>query len=502
MTVSNEAVLLPWLGEFGWMIMRHVRWAHAYQADSKIVCCQPGHECLFPSGTAFFTDWTNPIAENRRCEHTAYQDRGATDRFYAELTPRLKALFPRHEIATPHYICHWHMADHPSYKFRPTAPRALPKVDVTLGVRRRAFGAERNWPYWSDLAALLRAVGLTVGILGDPATSHDCAADGRAWDHPQGPTAGTVDLLSGCRLYVGGDSGISHLAALLDVPTLLIDGPNSAQIGPMARANHRFFSKLPASAWQSLDAVYGAALRCLQVLDGRAATADLAVHVLTYGDGRFLPATLDSLFARIAEEPRLKATVHLIANQVTDKTRAIIQCYRSRLAGVCAFETNLGIAGAYEAAIPRIPTAKYMTAEDDVEFLRPLSLYGALLGSTPQVGAASGQHSPDHETHGDMLHAGVRWLLKSGERGQCLVFRATDLETLRPFQDNGREYFDCWVWRDAPLALRGRHRHIAVLPGGVRHMAPAKADTTLPDGCRKGDMREYTAEQIAEAART
>ena len=39
MTVSHKAVLLPWLGEFGWMIMQHVRWAHACQADFKIVCC-------------------------------------------------------------------------------------------------------------------------------------------------------------------------------------------------------------------------------------------------------------------------------------------------------------------------------------------------------------------------------------------------------------------------------------------------------------------------------
>jgi hypothetical protein len=457
-----------------------------------------------PSGTAYFTDWTNPIPDDRRCGHTASDDWGATDRFYAELTPRLKALFPGHDIVSPEYDCHWHMADHPAYKFRPAAPRVLPRVDVTLGVRRRNFGPERNWPHWSDLAALLRAVGLTVGILGDPATSQDCPADGRAWDHPDGSTAGTVDLLSGCRLYVGGDSGVSHLAALLDVPTLLIDSPHSGQTGPMARANHNFFSKLPASAWQSLDEVYGATLRCLQLLEGRGAAADLAVYVLTYGDRRFLPATLDSLFARIAEEPRLKAAVHLIANQVTDKTRAAIEPYRRRLAGVCAFETNRGVAAAYEAAIPRIPTAKYvMTAEDDVEFLRPLSLYGSLLASTPEVGAASGQHSPEHSAYGEMVHAGARWLLKPAERGQCLVFRATDLETLRPFQnDAGLAGFDWWVCRDAPLAFHGRHRHVAALPGGVRHLAPAKADTTVPHFYRSGDLPEYTPEQIAEAART
>ena len=224
--MQNSAILLPYVGEFGWMIQEHVRWAHAYQAASKRIWCQAGQECLFPSATAFFTDWSNPIPEDRRCWSTDWYDRGARDRFYDQLRPRLQLLFPNEEIITPQYGCRWHMSDAAEFKFRPQVRGVLPAVDVAIGPRMREFDAGRNWPHWQAFAKLLRASGIVVGVVGAPATSSSVEADVRAWQHPDGIDAGCIDVLSHCKLYVGVDSGVSHLAALVDAPTLLIERDN------------------------------------------------------------------------------------------------------------------------------------------------------------------------------------------------------------------------------------------------------------------------------------
>lgn len=227
-----------------------------------------GHECLFPSATTYYTNWTNPIPEHDRWEGTSWSDPRARDRYYELLTPQLKSLFPDHEIVAPQYGCHWHMSDAPGFTFRPQATARLPPVDVVLGARNRSFDTTRNWPYWDGLLANLRSAGLTTGIAGSMDATLTVGADAYAWDHPDGDTAGSVDLLSRCRLYVGVDSGMSHLAGVMSVPMLIIDAYVSHHmIGPALRANKSVHRTIPPDHWNDLKSVTSAVYEMLDVAD-------------------------------------------------------------------------------------------------------------------------------------------------------------------------------------------------------------------------------------------
>src|SRR5437763_14726795 len=44
---GKACVFLPFVGEFGHLIMSHIRLVHFHKASRKIVCCRPGEEVLF-----------------------------------------------------------------------------------------------------------------------------------------------------------------------------------------------------------------------------------------------------------------------------------------------------------------------------------------------------------------------------------------------------------------------------------------------------------------------
>jgi hypothetical protein len=129
-------------------------------------------------------------------------------------------------------------------------PCGLPAVDVVLSPRKRLWAPVRNWNGWEQLASGLLAAGFTVGIAGAKETSAEIPATVHAWQHPGGQTAGTIDLLKHCRWYVGNDSGVSHLAALLDIPSIIIPhGGPGMQLDILSAANRSGMEI--CEAWQS-----------------------------------------------------------------------------------------------------------------------------------------------------------------------------------------------------------------------------------------------------------
>ncbi|NQT85701.1 glycosyltransferase family 9 protein [bacterium] len=109
-------------------------------------------------------------------------------------------------------------------------------IDAPVVVHPGSGGAAKRWPLerFAELAARLGAP--VVWVLG-PAEE----ADGRAREVGE-RVATVVDglsldalsgLLAGCRLYVGNDSGVSHLAAALGAPTVAVFGATDPAVwGP------------------------------------------------------------------------------------------------------------------------------------------------------------------------------------------------------------------------------------------------------------------------------
>jgi hypothetical protein len=94
------------------------------------------------------------------------------------------------------------------------------RADVLVAPRLRELAPERNYPHWPEIAAALAANGYTVGVIGRPDISLPIpAAQVRSWDF-QWPDNAVVELMKTCRLYIGTDTGPTHLAGLLSTPTL------------------------------------------------------------------------------------------------------------------------------------------------------------------------------------------------------------------------------------------------------------------------------------------
>lgn len=237
---------LPFLGEFGCLIADYARAIHAHPAKRKLVFCRHGEECLFPSATEFRYDWTE-APDDRLAGVAGTEPRELPG--WKVVAPNAKADFGK--VA--------------KVKFMPAAPERLPMVDVVIAPRVRRVAKGRNWQHWRELVIRLRSLGLKVGVAGVQATSQAVDADCFAWQHPGGATAGTVDLLSKCRLYIGTDSGVSHLAALMDSPSIIINqGVNVRnQLAELRSANRGYVDILPASDWEGTNGVIDAVKRAL-----------------------------------------------------------------------------------------------------------------------------------------------------------------------------------------------------------------------------------------------
>ena len=194
-------LFLPHCGEFGHRIfsLRFVAW---HPASHKIVCCRPREVALYPTADAFDFAWTDPVPDDQRV--------GSIRNFELHW-PRIIERYPRHcpidqsrlsledeiNVLNPNRQLPFHL---------PTTGR--PAVDVVLGYRKREYCPQRNWPEenWAALKAELYSRKITFAQL-PTSTAGDCSA--------------AIELLANCRLYVGTDSGASHLASEVRCPMLI-----------------------------------------------------------------------------------------------------------------------------------------------------------------------------------------------------------------------------------------------------------------------------------------
>jgi ADP-heptose:LPS heptosyltransferase len=157
----------------------------------------------------------------------------------AYLTRCMATLFP----ALPEEIV-WQPPE--SYAWQPNAGR-------TLVIHPGSGGKQKCWPieYYATLTILLHQRGIPIVVLSGPAESdllpalRSLLADVPAERLQFLASASLLDLallLRTCRAYLGNDSGITHLAALLGVPTIALFGPSDpvfwCPIGPRVMVVH------------------------------------------------------------------------------------------------------------------------------------------------------------------------------------------------------------------------------------------------------------------------
>lgn len=210
---DRPVIFKPFTGEFGHEVMSHMRLVHWHRAAEKIVCCPPGHEVLYPSATSFVTDWTNPVPDAGRVSTIAHD---------VPEWPAIAARFADHVVVeganglSPEQQI---FAVHPDQCIELSPKRRGLTADIVFGVRHREFCPERNWDHWQTLAQAAREAGLSFAVIGDRATSFDL--DGQIVHSGDFDTDAAVELLQNCRLYVGTDSGGSHLAATVGARMLV-----------------------------------------------------------------------------------------------------------------------------------------------------------------------------------------------------------------------------------------------------------------------------------------
>ena len=128
--------------------------------------------------------------------------------------------------------------------------RTLRLPERTLALHPGSGGAAKRWPAarFAEVAAMARAEGYAPLLLAGEAdtqalaeTQAALAKRGVIAQTAQGlPVATLAALLARCAGYLGCDSGVSHLAALVGAPTLAVFGPSDparwAPVGLRAQA--------------------------------------------------------------------------------------------------------------------------------------------------------------------------------------------------------------------------------------------------------------------------
>jgi hypothetical protein len=205
-------VFLPWFGHFGDLVRDVLPWIWAKSQPGDIIGGNPLHGPLYPA----------PPDPRLWAPVQTHYPAGYDYRIRPEaLEERLRAvaqdLWSRADLVT------WA----PDGERYPKPPIPLPEsrpVDVVLAPRTKPYeDAKNGWP-WADLARSCRERGWIVGLAGSRAESAEIPADVAAWDLDPADDAvtGTLRLLRGARVVVSLDSGIGHLASLVDAPQVVV----------------------------------------------------------------------------------------------------------------------------------------------------------------------------------------------------------------------------------------------------------------------------------------
>ncbi|MBK8098032.1 MAG: glycosyltransferase family 9 protein [Planctomycetes bacterium] len=119
----------------------------------------------------------------------------------------------------------------------PLCERVVVGTSAPIALAPGSGGRHKCWPRacWLELAGHLRACGEEIAVVVGPAEGE--RDDPRRWPWPGSPrfladlsATELAESLRRCRSFVGNDSGVTHLAAVMNVPTVAIFGPTDPTV--------------------------------------------------------------------------------------------------------------------------------------------------------------------------------------------------------------------------------------------------------------------------------
>lgn len=198
-------VYLPARWEFGWIVMAHAPQVYADDGE-KVVICEPSLEALYPGACGYVH--CDVLDDDHRRSHVEHE-------YMRELTGRLKRSYPEAKFVQPDKN-----AARRYFIPMPYQRQGVGEYDVVVCPRKRQYGSDKNWPWWSVITNGLRDAGCSVFAAGARHASYrvNCEC---AWDYERCLDA-TIEAMLRCKVVVATDSGLAHLAVMCGRPLILI----------------------------------------------------------------------------------------------------------------------------------------------------------------------------------------------------------------------------------------------------------------------------------------
>lgn len=255
---KKPTIFLPNYGEFGSTVHKLIRIVYFYNSPKKIVCCKKGEESLFPLANKFFYDWNDCVDDIHKWGFFSKKKlQGVKNYKYKEYQNLISQDFEKIQSIfgkNYNYIHLWKYnsdkifqlyAHYFKVKLKPKTLKNI-KADIIISPRYRKGRSENNFLEWEKLINIFNKKGYSIGCIGSKEQSLRIRNSNiNSWDYKDN-TSAIMELLNNCKLYLGLDTGISHLASIMSIPMIVFSHVNQKHYltNFMEKANNNYFLDL------------------------------------------------------------------------------------------------------------------------------------------------------------------------------------------------------------------------------------------------------------------
>ena len=201
---DKPIIFLPDAGaEFGLRILAGIRLVYFHLSKNKIVCCRKSEICLYPK-CKHFTEWIDPISD---CH---VNGGNYNDIKWKEILKKFPDYYPLKSIGWKDVLNLKKelILIEPNIKIPFTPNKKGLKVKVVIGTRARKHDEWKNWSHWQKIGDKLKKNNISYAVVG----SENGSCEIKGMDYISKNTDEVIELMQNADLFIGTDSGTSHLA--------------------------------------------------------------------------------------------------------------------------------------------------------------------------------------------------------------------------------------------------------------------------------------------------